>query len=316
MAGTTTNGVDALKLIGQIIQLRSRKISEALITIQIIIAVVSENSIVIAATKNMIIPIATSQNIISMIFGIHIFHKIDVNKAIAEDGIITTISFNLVVIAKAINFIISVLTDAWQTPVKIAVAINIITQIAAIYPVVATSSKKTVSFISGVIRLLINTGYTPVPGRCLINAPCPSGKYLLYTIIWHLPALIREQTLRRIQTIIGENEIISRTAIQQILAARARNQIMAFTTINIIIALAAAQGIIPTKTINFQLVYFGSHTVNDIIKILLDNAMWRINGTIRITFIPVVPVILTVVFPLHIVRDIFLTHNSGTPITQ
>ena len=316
MAGATTNGVDALKLIGQIIQLRSRKISEALITIQIIIPVTSENSIVIAATKNMIIPIATSQNIISMIFGIHIFHKIDVSKAIAKDGIITTISFNLVVATKTINLVISVLTDAWQTPVKIAVAINIITQIAAIYPVVATAAKKTVSFISGVICLLINAGNAPVSGRCFINAPCPSGKLFLYAIVRHLPALIREQTLRRIQTIIGENEIISCTAIQQIFAARARNQITAFTTINIIVALATAQSIIPAKAINFQVDFPCPHTVNDIIKIFLGNTIWRINRTIRIAFIPMVPVIFAVVFPVHIVRDIFLTHNPGTPITQ
>ncbi len=77
----------------------------------------------------------------------------------------------------------------------ITVTINIIAQIATIYPVVATAAKKTVSFIAGIIRLLVNTGNTPFSGGYFINAPCSSGKYLLYTIIWHLPAFIRENTL-------------------------------------------------------------------------------------------------------------------------
>ncbi len=96
----------------------------------------------------------------------------------------------------------------------VTVTINIVAQIATIYPVAATSTKNTVSFIAGIIRLLVNTGNTPFSGGYLINSPCSSGKYLLYAIIWHLPAFIRENTLQRIQTTIGINKIISSATIQ------------------------------------------------------------------------------------------------------
>ena len=152
-------------------------------------------------------------------------------------------------------------------------------------------------------------------GRCTINAPSSPRKKFFSTIIRHFPTLVRKQALRNIHMAIGENKVIVRSSIKHVLTASTYDQIASFSTINIVVAFATAQSIVATESVNFQIIFLGFYTINNIVKIFFGNTVWCVNCTIRIASVPMIPVILSIVFFIA-GRCVCFIQNLSAPITQ